>query len=87
MKESSPVTITRKNYQAPNWTIDQTELVFELTPSKTVVQSRLQMRRVGTGALQLDGCDLDLQSVSVNGQLLDDSLYTVDTEHLSLIHI
>ena len=84
MKESGPATISRKNYQAPNWTIDQTELVFELIPSRTVVQSRLQMRRVGNGALQLNGCDLDLQSIRVNGQLLDDSLYAVNAEYLSI---
>jgi len=52
MKETSPITIARKNYQPPNWTIDKTNLVFELSPSLTVVQSRLLLRRVGTGALQ-----------------------------------
>ncbi len=82
MKESNPVTIARKNYQAPNWTIDQTELVFELAPSLTVVQSRLHLRRVGTGALQLDGSDLELQSISVDDLPLDESQYTVSDDHL-----
>jgi len=84
MKESSPVAIVRKNYQPPNWTIDQTDLSFELTPSRTVVQSCLHLRRVGAGPLQLDGTELELQSVSVDGLLLDESLYTVSAEHLTI---
>jgi len=82
MRESSPVTIARKNYQPPNWTIDKTELEFELTPALTVVQSKLHLRRVSTGPLQLDGSDLELQSVSVDGLPLDKSQYKVSAEHL-----
>jgi len=40
--------------------------------------------RVGAGPLQLDGTELELQSVSVDGLLLDESLYTVSAEHLTI---
>ena len=84
MKEASPVTIARKEYQSPTWTIDQTDLHFELEPSLTVVTSVLHLRQMQTGPLTLDGKDLDLQSVSLNGAALDSEHYTISEKGLEV---
>jgi len=82
MKESSPVAIARKDYQSPNWTIDKTDLSFELSAELTVVTSVLHLRQLEQGDLRLDGSDLQLQSISVDGQALNEQHYTVSDEAL-----
>lgn len=84
MKESNLVAIARKDYQSSNWTIDQTRLVFELAPEDTVVSSSLTLRRLAAGPLRLDGSDLQLQSVSVDGVALDESQYSVGDDYLQI---
>lgn len=84
MKESKPVVIAREDYQPPNWTIDQTNLIFELAPEDTQVKSTLQLRRLSAGALILDGTDQQLQSVRVDGKVLSEDQYTVGPESLQL---
>ena len=84
MDVSKPVTIARKDYQPPNWTIDQTNLIFELLPDNTVVSSSLMLRQLSPGPLVLDGDELQLQSVSVNGKQLPDHAYTVSEHQLQI---
>lgn len=84
MKESNLVSIARKDYQPPNWTIDQTNLTFELNPVETVVKSTLQLRRLSAGPLSLDGDDQQLLSVSVDGKLLSNDQFTVDDNSLQI---
>lgn len=84
MKESNLVAISRKEYQPPNWTIDQTDLIFELDPNDTVVTSTLKLRRLAQGPLRLDGSDLRLQSVSVDGVMLDENQYSTGDEYLQI---
>jgi len=84
MKESNLVAITRKDYQPPNWTIDQTSLIFELVPADTLVTSALRLRRLAPGPLRLDGSDLQLQSITVDGIELDENQYSVGDEYLQI---
>ncbi|HEY8568661.1 aminopeptidase N [Microbulbifer sp.] len=78
MKDSQARTIYLKDYQAPDYLVDHTDLSFELDPHATLVKSRLKIRRNPAVAqanetlppLWLDGVDLELLSVSVNGELL-----------------
>ncbi len=84
MKEASPVVIARKDYQPCNWTIVKTDLVFELDLTQTLVHSTLHLQRLSSGPLQLDGQDLALQSVSVDGQPLDSTHYTISDTHLQI---
>lgn len=82
MKDSNPVTTFLSDYRPPNWTIEQTQLVFELDPNDTVVRSRLQLKRLADGPLQLDGVGLTLESVKVDGTELNEGRYQLGDEQL-----
>ena len=68
---SPTVTIRREDYTAPAYWIDSVELTFDLDPAKTRVLNRMTLRRnpeVAAQPLRLDGDDLNLARVLVNGQ-------------------
>lgn len=77
----APITFYRKDYAPPNHKIVKTQLEFTLQPEKTKVVSSLQFEAwsdaVGADApLVLDGEDLELVSVVLNGNALSDKEYT-----------
>ncbi len=62
--------IQRGDYQAPAWWIDTVDLAFDLDPAKTRVLNKMRLRRnpgVAPQALRLDGEELNLSRVLVNG--------------------
>jgi len=71
MREGPATAIHRADYVAPAYWIDTVELCFDLDPAKTRVLNRMQVRRnpdVPAQALRLDGEELNLARVLVNGQ-------------------
>ncbi len=71
MREGQGNVIYRADYQGPAFWIDSVELCFDLDPAKTRVLNRMKLRRnldVPAQALRLDGEELDLARVLVNGQ-------------------
>ncbi|WOX05189.1 aminopeptidase N [Microbulbifer pacificus] len=92
MKDSQARTIYLKDYQAPDYLVDHTDLSFELDPHATLVKSKLKIRRNPAVAqanetlppLWLDGADLELLSVSINGELLPAHRYQQRAGGLSL---
>lgn len=60
----------RQDYQAPDYTIHSIDLDFTLDPTTTVVTAISQIKRVNPQAstLVLDGEDLTLCSIEVDGQ-------------------
>ncbi len=71
MREGQANTIHRADYQAPAWWIDTVDLTFDLDPAKTRVLNRMRVRRnpdVPAKALRLDGDELNLARVMVNGE-------------------
>jgi len=70
MREGQSNVIYRADYQAPPFWIDTVELCFDLDPAKTRVLNRMKLRRnldVPAQALRLDGEELNLARVLVNG--------------------
>ncbi|MFT4191530.1 MAG: aminopeptidase N [Comamonas sp.] len=66
-----PVAIRREDYTATPYWIDTVDLAFDLDPAKTRVVNRMTLRRnaeVPAQPLKLDGEDLNLARVLVNGQ-------------------
>jgi len=45
MRDAQPQTIRLKDYRVPDFLIDTTDLHFDLYEDKTLVRSRLAMRR------------------------------------------
>ncbi len=64
---NAPVTIRLADYAPPVFAVDTVELTFDLDPALTTVTSRLHMRRNTPGPLWLDGRDVALQSILLNG--------------------
>ncbi|WP_353239385.1 aminopeptidase N [Limnohabitans sp.] len=70
MREGQPTAIHREAYVAPAFWIDTVDLTFDLDPTKTRVLNKMRLRRnpdVAAQALRLDGEDLNLARVLVNG--------------------
>ena len=69
--QSPSVAINRADYTAPAYWIDTVDLCFDLDPAKTRVLNKMTLRRnleLPTQPLRLDGEDLNLSRVLVNGQ-------------------
>ncbi len=70
MREGQATAIRRENYTAPAFWIDTVDLTFDLDPTKTRVLNKMRLRRnpeVAAQPLRLDGEDLNLARVLVNG--------------------
>jgi aminopeptidase N len=70
MREGQPTAIQREAYTAPAFWIDTVDLTFDLDPAKTRVLNKMRLRRnpdVAAHPLRLDGEDLNLARVLVNG--------------------
>ena len=91
MTESSPRTIYLKDYQAPAYRVDNIALCFHLGDDATIVTARVDYSRNKTcdvsTALILDGKDLELLSVQLNGVLLAETAYQQTAETLSLANL
>ena len=89
MRTEQPKMIYLKDYQAPDYLIDETQLTFELFEDHTLVHAQLVMRRnpaagAGLPVLVLDGQQLELLSLSLDGQELSPADYQLSASHLSL---
>lgn len=86
MTESQAQTIRLADYRPPDYLVDQVDLTFELAPRGTQVVSELSCRRNGPhGApLWLDGDELELISVALDGEILPSSAYEQHENGLSI---
>ena len=89
MKENSaPKTILRAEYRPPDFTIKSVQLDVDLNPGNTTVTANCHVVRTATAArkaaLVLDGVDLELLSVGINGEPLAGEDYPVSYTHLTL---
>jgi len=92
MRDAEPRAIYLKDYQPPDFLIDKTHLHVILDPLKTRVTSELQIRRNPDAKQQdsplvMHGQEIDLQSVSIDGRLLDKSEYKIDSESLTVFRV
>ena len=70
LREGPSTVVRREDYAPPAYWIDTVDLSFDLDPAKTRVLNRMRLRRntaVAPGPLRLDGEDLNLARVLVNG--------------------
>ena len=72
------------DYTPPNFQIDSVELDFDLKPKTTRVKSKLTLKRLSEGDLHLDGEDISLKSVKLDGKPLKRADYTLTQTELVL---
>ncbi len=89
MRTEQPKVIYLKDYQAPDYLIDETNLTFELYEDHTLVHAQLVMRRnpqqgEGLPPLVLDGQQLELLALSMDDRALTAADYQLDDSHLTL---
>lgn len=89
MRTEQPQVIYLKDYQAPEYLIDETHLTFELFEDHSLVHAQLVMRRnpergAGLPPLVLDGQHLELLSVQLDDQALAAGDYQLDDDSLTV---
>ncbi len=86
MTEQKPNIVRLQDYRAPDYLIDDVELTFELASRDTRVSSRMRVRRNGEHetALRLDGDELRLESVAIDGEPLAADRYSVDENGMTI---
>lgn len=85
-----PQTIRLADYQQPAYLVEAVSLHFELDAATTRVGSELQLRRNpqgNGGALQLDGEQLTLISVQLDGETLQPNQYQRSEMQLLIPHV
>ena len=84
MKSEQNQVIYRKDYQQPNYWVKFVSLGFLIEPSFTMVRSKIKFKHNSDkdNTLILNGVDIDLMKISINGEQLNKSEYTVDAESL-----
>ncbi len=72
-RQDMTMAIRRADYRPPAFAVDAVRLEFDLDPSETVVTAELELRRLAGGEdpLVLDGEDLTLLELSLDGRALD----------------
>ncbi|MBF0276639.1 MAG: aminopeptidase N [SAR324 cluster bacterium] len=89
MQQKSPKTIYLKDYTPPDYCIENVDLNFDLQEEVTIVKSRLEMHsnnKVQT-PLILDGKNLRLKSIGLNGELLSAERCSVDEQSLTITNL
>ena len=87
-QQQTPRPIRLADYTPPPYLVDHADLRFELGEEDTLVHSRLAMRanpeRAEPGELRLDGKELALEAVALDGRKLSPEDYRLDEESLTL---
>ena len=89
MKEAQARNIYLKDYQVPDFFIDETHLNVSLYEEETFVEARLKIRRNPASgnqhaALVLNGKQLQLLELALDGKALENNQYSQDAESLRI---
>ncbi|HEY4986685.1 MAG TPA: aminopeptidase N, partial [Bradyrhizobium sp.] len=85
MRTEEPRAVRLKDYRAPDYRIAEISLDFILEPLATRVTATSKVKRVGGAApLVLDGEEMKLISVAIDGRKLQASEYSLSDEALTL---
>ncbi len=84
--QALPQVIHLKDYTVPNFRVDSVKLEFDLDPDCTVVLSKVEYVHISgkPRELRLDGNELTLTEVKLNGELLPLETLDYSSEHLQL---
>ncbi len=91
-RTETPETTYLRDYKTPEYFIDKVDLQFELDDKATVVTSHLEVRanpemKEIENNLILHGQDLKLESISLDGKVLDWTRYIVTDKNLIITNV
>lgn len=89
MRTDVPVPVRLKDYRPSSYLIDSVILDVALHPTRTRVHAKLRIRvnpkaARHSGSLRLDGADIELESVAIDGAALDTKAYRIDDTSLTI---
>jgi len=82
--------IYRKDYKQPNYWVQSVNLALMIEPDFTLVKSKIifnQNKSIDENTLVLNGVDLELINLVINGKKLSESDYTLDDESLTIENV
>jgi len=82
--DTAPTVTQLSDYSPPNFKIESVYLDFNLAPKSTRVRSTLKLTRLRGGPLILDGEDISLKSVTLDGKILNRRDYRLTQTQLIL---
>ncbi len=82
-RDAAPVRL--EDYRSPDFIIETVDLTFQLDPAATMVTAKLALRPQGSAReLSLDGDELDLVSVALDGTRLPPDRFVATPERLAI---
>lgn len=92
MRDATPQAVYLKDYTPPEYFIDQIDLEFDLDEQATLVRSKLSVRRnpqskTESAVLSLMGEELELISIELDGNRLNETDYSLSSETLNLFAV
>ena len=92
MRDPTPVTIHLKDYAPPAFLIATVDLDVDIRDEFARVRAKLAVKRNPAATdrqapLVLDGDEVELESVAVDGRTLAAAEYTLDDEHLTIASV
>ncbi len=89
MTETAHCTVHRKDYTAPDFSVDSIDLNFELGEDTTIVTSRMVVRAAddlssGKRPLVLNGKNITLRALTLDGMPLDQGCYSATADLLTI---
>jgi aminopeptidase N len=87
MRTEDPRPIRLKDYRPPDWLIETVELDVSLDPTATTVRSKLRLKPNGAATpapLVLDGEELKLRSLSLDGKPLPSEAFVATPDRLTI---
>ncbi|BAT61201.1 aminopeptidase N [Variibacter gotjawalensis] len=88
MRPEEPIAIRLEDYRPPDWLVDTVHLDIDLHPTEARVIATLKMRpnpdADGARAIVLDGDELKLSRITLDGKTLDPRAYVATPERLTI---
>ena len=87
MRPEEPRPVRLKDYRPPDWLIETVNLDVSLDPTATTVRAKLRVKPNGAGApapLVLDGEELKLHSLALDGRPLPEGSFLATPERLTI---
>lgn len=83
-ESTQPKRILLTDYKAPSYQVKDIQLHFNLHENKTVVHTVLNFEKKTDDVLVLNGTNLKLLNIKLNGKDLSPSDYQIDSEYLTI---